>query len=96
MKICYKIFPIVQECWLPVHVDQNTCNGGFFINKALGLRRKANFVEAGHFRNYLLSRKSQLELRSRRDGGGGGGGGGSGNDPPQGRLSSPAIKSSDN
>ncbi|TGZ53850.1 hypothetical protein DBV15_01830 [Temnothorax longispinosus] len=43
-----------------------TCNGGFFINKALGLRRKANFVGAGHFRNYLLSRKSQLELRSQQ------------------------------
>lgn len=33
---------------------------GFFINKSVGLWwKEANFVEAGHFRNYLLSRKSQ-------------------------------------
>lgn len=50
----------VQEYRFSLHVDQNTCNGGFFINKSLGLWwKEANFVGAGHFRNYLLSRKSQ-------------------------------------
>lgn len=50
----------VQECRFSLHVDQNTCNGGFFINKSLGLWwKEANFVGVGHFRNYLLSRKSQ-------------------------------------
>jgi len=50
--------------------------------------KEANFIGAGHFRNYLLSHGSpkMLELSI----------GGGGDDPPQGRLSSPAIKRADN
>lgn len=39
--------------------QQNTRNGGFFINRIQSAWKEVNFVGVGHLRNYLFSRKSQ-------------------------------------
>lgn len=84
-------------------MDWNTCNGGFFINKALGLRGRRQ-ISLGQVTFVITSSHGNPSSNfglgggggDGGSGGGGGGGGGSDDDPPQGRLSSPAIKLSDN
>lgn len=77
-------------------MDWNTCNGSFFINKALGLRGRRQ-ISLGQVTFVITSSHGNPSSNFGLGGsGGGGGGGGSDDDPPQGRLSSPAIKLSDN